>query len=107
MLKILFTSSSSACFEWKNELPYYTEKEYISKDVAKDDPLAYILGFEDAMNEFVKLAQREHQLDIEEGKIAGGSTFEQILDDGIVMMGESTSATSTTRTAPVIEDIEL
>ena len=78
-----------------------------SKDVAKDDPLAYILGFEDAMNEFVKLSQREHQLDIEEGKVAGGSTIEQILDDGIVMMGESASTTLTTKAAPVIEDIEL
>ena len=28
MLKTLFISSSSACFEWKNELPYYTEQEY-------------------------------------------------------------------------------
>ena len=28
MIKILFTSSTSACFEWQNDLPYYTEKEY-------------------------------------------------------------------------------
>ena len=28
MLKTLFVSSSSACFEWKNELPYYAETEY-------------------------------------------------------------------------------
>lgn len=28
MLKTLFISSSSACFEWKNELPYYAEQEY-------------------------------------------------------------------------------
>ena len=28
MLKTLFISSSSACFEWKNENPYYAEKEY-------------------------------------------------------------------------------
>lgn len=28
MLKTLFISSSSACFEWKNELPYYADKEY-------------------------------------------------------------------------------
>ncbi len=28
MLKTLFISSGSACFEWKNELPYYAEKEY-------------------------------------------------------------------------------
>ena len=28
MIKTLFISSSSACFEWENDLPYYTEKEY-------------------------------------------------------------------------------
>ena len=28
MLKTLFISSGSACFEWKNELPYYSDKEY-------------------------------------------------------------------------------
>ena len=28
MLKTLFISSSSACFEWKNELPYYAESQY-------------------------------------------------------------------------------
>lgn len=28
MLKTLFISSSSACFEWENDLPYYTEQEY-------------------------------------------------------------------------------
>ena len=28
MLKTLFISSGSACFEWKNELPYYADKEY-------------------------------------------------------------------------------
>ena len=28
MLKTLFISSSSACFEWKNDLPYYAGKEY-------------------------------------------------------------------------------
>ena len=78
-----------------------------SKDVAKEDPLAYILGFEDAMNEYVKLAQREYQLDIEEGKVAGASTIEQVLDDGIVMMEDSTSSAPSTKTTHVIEDIEL
>ncbi len=28
MIKTLFISSTSACFEWQNDLPYYTEKEY-------------------------------------------------------------------------------
>lgn len=28
MIKTLFISSSSACFEWENDLPYYAEKEY-------------------------------------------------------------------------------
>ena len=28
MLKELFISSVSAAFEWQNDLPYYTEKEY-------------------------------------------------------------------------------
>ena len=28
MLKTLYISSSSACFEWKNENPYYAESEY-------------------------------------------------------------------------------
>lgn len=28
MIKTLFVSSSSACFEWENDLPYYTESEY-------------------------------------------------------------------------------
>lgn len=28
MIKILFVSSVSACFEWQNDLPYYTDKEY-------------------------------------------------------------------------------
>ena len=28
MLKVLFVSSVSAAFEWQNELPYYTEREY-------------------------------------------------------------------------------
>ena len=28
MIKTLFTSSTSACFEWQNDLPYYKEKEY-------------------------------------------------------------------------------
>lgn len=28
MIKLLFTSSISACFEWQNDLPYYKEKEY-------------------------------------------------------------------------------
>lgn len=28
MIKLLFTSPTSACFEWQNTLPYYTEKEY-------------------------------------------------------------------------------
>ena len=28
MIKTLFISSSSACFEWENEIPYYTEAEY-------------------------------------------------------------------------------
>lgn len=28
MLKTLYVSSSTACFEWKNELPYYAEQEY-------------------------------------------------------------------------------
>lgn len=29
MIKTLFVSSGSACFEWENNLPYYSEKEYI------------------------------------------------------------------------------
>ena len=29
MIKLLFTSSTSACFEWHNDLPYYTEEEYV------------------------------------------------------------------------------
>ena len=28
MIKTLFTSQSSACFEWQNDLPYYNETEY-------------------------------------------------------------------------------
>jgi len=28
MLKTLFVSACSACFEWENDLPYYTEQEY-------------------------------------------------------------------------------
>ena len=28
MIKTLFTSQTSACFEWQNDLPYYKEKEY-------------------------------------------------------------------------------
>lgn len=28
MIKILFASSVSACFEWQNELPYYNDREY-------------------------------------------------------------------------------
>ncbi|MBO7197153.1 MAG: glycoside hydrolase family 28 protein [Clostridia bacterium] len=28
MIKILFTSSTSACFEWQNDLPYYKDGEY-------------------------------------------------------------------------------
>ena len=28
MIKTLFVSSSSACFEWENDLPYYTKEEY-------------------------------------------------------------------------------
>ncbi|MBQ8505103.1 MAG: glycoside hydrolase family 28 protein, partial [Clostridia bacterium] len=28
MLKPIFTSSTSICMEWQNNLPYYTEKEY-------------------------------------------------------------------------------
>ena len=28
MIKLLFTSSTSACFEWQNELPYYFGEEY-------------------------------------------------------------------------------
>ena len=28
MLNTLLITSSSACFEWKNDLPYYAEKEY-------------------------------------------------------------------------------
>ena len=28
MIKNLFISSSSACFEWENDLPYYTKDEY-------------------------------------------------------------------------------
>ena len=28
MIKTLFISSSSACFEWENNLPYYTKDEY-------------------------------------------------------------------------------
>ena len=29
MINLLFTSSTSACFEWQNDLPYYKEKEYV------------------------------------------------------------------------------
>ncbi len=28
MINLLFVSSTSACFEWQNDLPYYKEKEY-------------------------------------------------------------------------------
>lgn len=28
MIKTLFTSSTSACFEWQNDLPYYRDSEY-------------------------------------------------------------------------------
>lgn len=28
MIKTLFTSQTSACFEWQNDLPYFKEKEY-------------------------------------------------------------------------------
>ncbi len=28
MIKLLFVSSTSACFEWQNDNPYYTENEY-------------------------------------------------------------------------------
>ena len=31
MIKTLFTSSTSACFEWQNNLPYYKESEYTIK----------------------------------------------------------------------------
>lgn len=80
-----------------------------STDVARQDPVAFILGFEEAMNEYVKLSQREHQLDIEEGKIAPDATIEHVLSDEIVMMENTKTTTSApaTRTAPVIEDIEL
>lgn len=29
MIKTLFTSSTSACFEWQNDLPYYKDKKYV------------------------------------------------------------------------------
>ena len=29
MIKLLFTSSTSACFEWHNDLPYYKGEEYV------------------------------------------------------------------------------
>ena len=29
MINLLFTSSTSACFEWHNDLPYYTEEDYV------------------------------------------------------------------------------
>lgn len=28
MIKLLFTSSTSACFEWQNDLPYFKDEEY-------------------------------------------------------------------------------
>ena len=28
MIKLLFSSSTSACFEWQNDYPYYNDKEY-------------------------------------------------------------------------------
>lgn len=31
MIKTLFTSSTSACFEWQNDLPYYKGEEYVIK----------------------------------------------------------------------------
>ena len=31
MIKMLFCSSTSAAFEWKNNLPYYSEKEYVAR----------------------------------------------------------------------------
>ena len=29
MIKTLFSSSTSACFEWQNDLPFYKDKEYV------------------------------------------------------------------------------
>ena len=36
MIKTLFTSSTSACFEWQNDLPYYKEKDYSIKIDGKE-----------------------------------------------------------------------
>ena len=80
-----------------------------STDVAKDDPVSFILGFEEAMNEYVKLSQREHQLDIEEGRIKPETSVEQILDDGTIMVESLASSASApvSKPAHVVEDIEL
>lgn len=78
-----------------------------SKDVAREDPLSFVLGFEEAMNEFIKLSQREHELDIADGKIADGSTIEQVLDDDFAMLDETTVTKPTVTKETVIEDISL
>ena len=61
------------------------------------------------MNEYVKLSQREHQLDIEEGRIKPETSVEQILDDGTIMVESlaSSSSAPVSKPAHVVEDIEL
>ena len=47
MINLLFTSSTSACFEWQNDLPYYKEKEYTilldGKEVVKGNSNVFSL----------------------------------------------------------------
>lgn len=38
MIKIIFSSSTSAAFEWNNDLPYYSEREYV---IRIDGEVAY------------------------------------------------------------------
>ena len=57
MIKTLFTSQTSACFEWQNDLPYYKDKKYTiylnGKEVLSSDTNIFSLFDLEPSTEYV------------------------------------------------------
>lgn len=90
MIKLLFTSSTSAAFEWQNDSPYYTEKEY---SIFLDGSPVYT-GDTNVFSLFDLSPDTEYKLSTECGeclsfKTLGESAALSVLDFGAVGDGKA------------------
>lgn len=73
-----------------------------------NDPITFILNFEDKKSYYLALCQQEHELDIKEGKIDPTTLVEEIFDDSSSLIATvPTNSTSSPRISKTEEIFEI